>query len=561
MTTIRIGLLIVILVSWNALPASAQIGVPVAAAPGGQVRRLTVDEAVRLAVENNLGIQIARINPLIEDLTVAVARSAWTPTFNTTMQGASTDLPNNSFLSGTLSDKTTNGRAASNVGVTQQTKWGGTYSVGWDSARSTTTNLFSNFSPQLQSSLSIDITQPLLRNLTIDSARQAVRLSQNNREIADVDVRQTLATTSRLVRAAYWDLAYANAALVVFQQSLDLARESLRETNTRIQIGTTPPIDAVEAEAEVATRDEAVIVAQAQIETAQDTLRALVFNPSAPDFWTTRIEPVDLPLFEPIPVDVDGVVRNALQMRTDLEQARKSIEATDINIRYFRNQSLPDVTASFNYGLTGLGGTQFLRGAGFPGPIVGQTQRSFGSVLGDLFGNQFPSWTASLNISYPLGRSQQEASLARARLLASQEQTQLRNAELQVVTAVRNVARQVLTNQKRVESTRVSRGLAEQRLDAEQRKLAAGTSTNFIVFQTQRDLAQARNNELSAILDYNRSLVDLETIQQAPLSGATGNVTAAVTTGAVTTGPTTIPTRTTATGTAATGATATGTAR
>jgi len=553
MTTIRSGLLIVILASWNTLPASAQIGVPVAAAPGEQVRRLTVDEAVRLAVENNLGIQIARVNPLIQDLGVAVARSAWAPTFNTTMQGASTDTPNNSFLSGSLSDKTTNGRVASNVGVTQQTKWGGSYSVGWDSTRSTTTNLFSNFSPQLQSSLSIDITQPLLRNFSIDNVRQQVRLSEKNREIADVDVRQTLATTSRLVREAYWDLAYANAALVVFQQSLDLARESLRETNTRIQIGTTPPIDAVEAEAEVALRDEAVIVAQAQIETAQDTLRALVFNPSAPDFWTTRIEPSDLPAFAPVPVDVDGVVRNALQMRSDLEQARKSIEANDITIGYFRNQSLPDVTASFNYGLTGLGGTHFLRGDGFPGPIIGRTQRSFGSVLSDLFGNQFPSWTASLNISYPLGRSQQEASLARARLQSSQAQTQLRNAELQVVTQVRNVARQVQTNQKRVESTRVSRGLAEQRLDAEQRKLAAGTSTNFIVFQTQRDLAQARNNELSAILDYNRSVVDLETIQQAPISGGAGTVTAA------TTGTTTTTTGTTTTATA-TGATATGTA-
>jgi outer membrane protein len=535
LTTIRSGCLIVILASWNALPASAQVGVPVAAAPGEQVRRLTVDEAVRLAVENNLGIQIARVNPLIQDLAVAVARSAWAPTFNTTMQGSSTDTPNNSFLSGSLSDKTTNGRVASNVGVTQQTKWGGSYSVGWDSTRSTTTNLFSNFSPQLQSSLSIDITQPLLRNFSIDNARQQVRLSEKNREIADVDVRQTLATTSRL------------------QQSLDLARESLRETNTRIQIGTTPPIDAVEAEAEVALRDEAVIVAQAQIETAQDTLRALVFNPSAPDFWTTRIEPSDLPAFAPVPVDVDGVVRNALEMRSDLEQARKSIEANDITIGYFRNQSLPDVTASFNYGLTGLGGTQFLRGVGFPGPIIGQTQRSFGSVLGDLFGNQFPSWTASLNISYPLGRSQQEASLARARLQSSQAQTQLRNAELQVVTQVRNVARQVQTNQKRVESTRVSRGLAEQRLDAEQRKLAAGTSTNFIVFQTQRDLAQARNNELSAILDYNRSVVDLETIQQTPISGGTGTVTAA------TTGTTTTTTGTTTTATT-TGATATGTA-
>ena len=111
----------------------------------------------------------------------------------------------------------------------------------------------------------------------------------------------------------------------------------------------------------------------------------------------------------------------------------------------------------------------------------------------------------------------------------------MKNAELQVVTQVRNVARQVQTNQKRVESTRASRGLNEQRLDAEQRKLAAGTSTNFIVFQTQRDLAQARNNELSAILDYNRSVVDLETIQQAPIAGGTAGVTTITATGAGTT--------------------------
>ena len=168
-----------------------------------------------------------------------------------------------------------------------------------------------------------------------------------------------------------------------------------------------------------------------------------------------------------------------------------------------------------------------MRGTGFPGPIIGATQRSFASVLGDLFGNQFPSWTLALNVSYPVGRSQQQASLARAQLQSSQAQTQLKNAELQVVTQVRNVSRQVQTNQKRVESTRASRGLAEQRLDAEQKKLAAGTSTNFIVFQAQRDLAQARNNELSAILDYNRSVVDLETIQQAPIAGGTAIVATA----------------------------------
>jgi len=175
------------------------------------------------------------------------------------------------------------------------------------------------------------------------------------------------------------------------------------------------------------------------------------------------------------------------------------------------------VTASVDYGLTGLGGTQFVRGVGFPGPIIGQTQRSFASVLQDLFANDFPNWTASLNVSYPIGRTQPEANLARARLQYSQSQTQLKNQELQVTTEVREAGRQVQTNQRRVETTRASRQLAERRLDAEERKFTAGTSTSFFVFQAQRDLAQARNNELRAILDYNRSIVNFETVQEVPL--------------------------------------------
>jgi outer membrane protein TolC len=219
------------------------------------------------------------------------------------------------------------------------------------------------------------------------------------------------------------------------------------------------------------------------------------------------------------------VVRSALSRRTDLEQSRKTLEANDITIQYLRDQTQPDVTANFDYGLSGLGGTQFLRGTGFPGPIIGQSARSFGAVLSDLFGNDFPSWTAAVNVRYPIGATAQQASAARARVQYQQSQTQLRNQELQVTTQVREVARQLQTNQKRVDTTRVSRELAERRLDAEQRKFAAGTSTNFLVFQAQRDLAQARNNELRAILDYQRSVVDLETVQDVPI-GATGGVTA-----------------------------------
>jgi outer membrane protein TolC len=127
--------------------------------------------------------------------------------------------------------------------------------------------------------------------------------------------------------------------------------------------------------------------------------------------------------------------------------------------------------------------------------------------------------------------SQAEASLARVRLQRNQTETQIKNQELQVVTQVRQAARQVQTNQQRVQTTQVSRQLAERRLEAEQRKFTAGTSTSFVVFQAQRDLAQARNNELRAILDYARSAVDLETVQEIPVNG--GAAVSAVTTAAV----------------------------
>jgi outer membrane protein len=515
---LRTATLVALTVAGTAVSVSAQFAAPQAppAAPGPEVRRLTADEAVRAALENNLGVQVARIDPQIQDLGIAQARAAWMPSFSSTFQSGSTDSPANSFLSGGAAG-TTDSRVVTNFGLDQPTKWGGLYSVGWDNTRSTTTNLFTNFSPQIRSSLALSIRQPLLRNFSIDSPRQQLEVSRKNREIADVTLRQTVVSTERAVRNSYWELAYAIANLAVQQQSLELANTSLRNTRARVEIGTTPPIDVVEAEAEVALREEGVILAEAQIRSAEDTLRALVYDPAAPDFWTLRIEPSELPPFQPVVIDLNAAVQNALANRTDVQQARKNIEANDINIRFFRNQTLPDITAAFDYGLVGLGGTQFVRGQGFPGPIIGQSQRGFGTVLTDLFTNDFPAWTASLNISYPIGASPQQANLARARLQYSQSLAQLRNQELQVSTQVRETGRQVQTNQRRVETTRASRGFAERRLEAEERKFAAGTSTSFFVFQAQRDLALARNNELRAILDYNRSLVDFETVQEAPL--------------------------------------------
>ena len=493
--------------------------------PAPAVRRITVEDAVKLALENNLGVQVARIDPQVQDYNVAQARANWTPVlFSSVSNNSATQVPSDVLSGG--GNTINNERFATGLGVQQNLKWGTFYQANWNSARSTTSFPLTTFDPQINSNLNMRVVQPFLRNFNIDAIRQQVLVGEKNREIADIGLSQTITATSRSVRNAYWDLSFAIASLEVQRQSLELAQESLRNNRSRVEIGTMAPIDIVEAEAEVAQREESVILAEAAIERAEDVLRALIYDPDMPDFWNTRIEPADAPTFQPIPVDIDAAVRTALDRRSDLRSTRKTIEANDVSIRYFRNQTLPDVNAQLDYGLVGLGGTQFQRGEGPFGPgtgdIIGRTQRNYGSVLSDLFANRYPTWTFSLNVGYPIGTSTAEAGLARARLQDRQAQTQLKNQQLLVATQVRDVGRQVQTNQKRVEATRASRQLAERRLEAEEKKFQAGMSTSFFVFQAQRDLSQARANELRAVTDYNRSIVDFETVQEAPLAGGLG---------------------------------------
>ena len=248
-----------------------------------------------------------------------------------------------------------------------------------------------------------------------------------------------------------------------------------------------------------------------------------------------KLELTETAIFQARPIDIAAAVTNALDKRTDLVTTKKNLATTDVNIRYFQNQTLPDVNAQVTYGLSGQGGTQLQFGqGGFPPPVIGQQTAGYGSVLQKLLKNDFPNWTVALTIGYPIGASGAEANLARAKLQLTQSQLQLRNQELQITTQVRDAGRQVNTNLKRVDATRVSRQLSERRLEAEQKKFGAGMSTSFLVFQAQRDLAQARNAELRAILDYNTSLVDFESIQEAPTSGGAGIQigTTAVTAGA-----------------------------
>jgi outer membrane protein TolC len=494
----------------------------------GPVRRLSIDEAVALALEQNLDLQVDRIDPQIQDTTVAVARSGWTPVFFSSLSTRSQTNPPQDIFAG---DQTaiTNENLTSNAGVQQLLPFGGaSYSVNWNSGRVATNNIFSSFNPQLNSSISLNYTQPLLRNFTIDATRQQVLVSRKNREISDVQLQQSIAVTTRNVKNAYWDLVFAISNLAVQRQSLELAQRSYRDNRARVEIGTMAPLDIVQAEAEVAQREEGVILAEATISRAEDRLRALISNPAEQsEFWNTRLEPSDPPTFTPAAVNIDAAVKNALAARTDLNTSRKQIESNNIAIRYFRNQSLPDVNALVNYSAIGLAGTQFELTNEFPPQVLGQTQRGFGSALNDVFASDFPTWSLQLQVNYPIGSSNAESNLARARLQNAQAQKQLQNSELQVTTQVRELGRNVMTNAKRIEATRASRALAEKRLEAEEKRFQAGLSNSFLVIQAQRDLAQARNNELAATIDYLKSVVDYETAQVAPINGGGGVTVAA----------------------------------
>ena len=506
--------------------------------PAATVRRLSIEDAVKSALEQNLGIRIQRIDPQISDVGVMQARSFWTPQLSSTIGRNSSTFPTTSILTGTAASSVNTGQFSAGATLGEQLPWGGSYNVNWNNARLTTSDTSSLFNPKLTSNLSLSYSQPLVRNRSIDQIRQQVEDSMKNRDLSDVQLQAVVTQTVRSVRNAYWDLVYAINNYKAQEQSLALSQQFLKDNQKRVEIGTLAPIDIVQAQAEVASNEQGVIVADANIKTAQDTLRALIMDPGSPDFWNVEFDPTDAPSFAEQPIDVDAAVRNALDKRSDIRGAKNSLDQSDINMKYYRNQTLPDVNAQVVYGSQGVAGTQFQRGLD---SLTGTTSLNvvsdtgYRSALGDLLGSSFPAWTFGVQIGYPLGNNTNQANLARARLQYEQAQTQMKNLQMQVATQVRGAARNVQTFQKSVQSARASRELQEKKLEAEEKKLAAGMSQSFFVFQAQRDLAVARVAEIQAIANYNKALVDFEAVQQVPLGGGGGGITTAGS-GAVQTG-------------------------
>jgi outer membrane protein TolC len=490
-------------------------------APSGGTLPLSLDEAVARALENNVDIQVERYNPELAAEDVRAAQGFYDPFLFSTLSKSSTDTKGTNAFSGGTTVNTKTG--VWNFGAQQQLPTGGFFSVGFNNNKNDTNNQFTTFNPVYNSRLSLNLTQPFLQNFKTDRARTAIKVAKKNREISDVQFRQSVINTIATVKGFYYELLYAIDNLAAAQKNLQLAKKLLQENEIRVKVGTMAPLDVVTAQSEVASREEGVIVAENDLAQAEDDVKRLIFPENDPLMWSTKLQPTDHATVDPgaeSQVDVNAAITNALQNRTDVVSARKNLENQDYRLDLAKSQLLPQLDLFANYGGAGAGGTQLIRDPPLGGPVVETIPGGYGDAVSEVFGFDYPTWTLGVNVSYAIPNRTAKANKASAQLNKDQALTAFRRLELQVAAEVRTAGRGVESGLKRVQSTQAARVLAAQRLDAEEKKFAAGMTTNFLVTQAQRDLAQEEVNNLRAIADYRKSVINFQRVQEAGLGGA-----------------------------------------
>src|SRR5262245_13864348 len=325
----------------------------------GPAVSLTLDDAVKFALERNLDIKVQRLNPELQDIAMASARAFYNPTVGSNViRSNQVGTPQNQLQVSGAGRGITQDQVAYNASITQNVPWmGGLFSGTLNNSRNVSDSNNALFNPTYNSNWNFQYTQPLFRDLKIDSQRRMLKITSVNRDISDIQLRAALTNMVSNVKNAYWDYVFATLAVQVAQQSLELADKLVNDNQTRVEIGTMAPIDVVQARAEQATRQQGLVLAQNTRRTAELTLKRLIVSDTEDANWRAVLDPVDRPDFQTEEVDLEGAIRRALSERTDIAIAKKNIENNATTLTFLRNQALPIVDAALNYGVSGIGGT------------------------------------------------------------------------------------------------------------------------------------------------------------------------------------------------------------
>ena len=408
-----------------------------------------------------------------------------------------------------------------NFSWTQSLPTGTTYSVAFNNQRQTSNNPFTEFTPLISSGMRITFTQHLLQGLSINANRRFIRIAKNNREISDVAFRSQAINTVAQIENIYWDLVSAYDDVRVKERSLALAQKTLSDNKKQVEIGTLAPIEVTRAESVVASGQQDLIVSQTNLQLQQLLMKnALTRNmddaqlASAPAIPTSTME---LPAQEPV-VPIQDLINDALQHSPDLAQARIDLVNRNITQKAARNELLPTVDLVTWYGSNAL--------AGNTNPLTpicptnepfcvqpSQIQASgFGDAFTSLFGYDHPDYAVGFSINIPIRNRAAQADQVRSELEYRQAQMSLQQSQNRIAISVRNAQFAVQQNRARVEAANSTRRLAAESLDAEQKKYALGASTNTLVLQAQRDLAQAEATVVTAMAAYVKSKVELDRV-------------------------------------------------
>lgn len=474
---------------------------------------LSLNDCIYRALKNNLGLAAEMITPEIASRNVTLASEKFLPTISFNYNKQDTRNASYSFLD--ASDVVITRQDDYSIQLAQQLPTGGSFSFSLYNYVNDSNRRFQTINPRYGSTLRINFSQPLLKDFGFRLGRREIIVAKYNRDVSEENFQKQLEDLIYSVESIYWNLVYSRENLKVKQQSLRLAQELLEKNKIEIEAGTLPPIERLTAEAEVSTREADIIEAEAMVKNYEDQLKTIL-NLAAeyPDLKKVKVIPLDLPDIKKKEISYEEALRIAFQKRPDLQAAKIDLENRQFTLSYAKNQLLPDLRLHFAYWSPGISGDQILYkdNNALTGIIVGRIQGRKTDALKDALNFRFKNWSAAVVVSLPINSVFTRAYYAQAKLSLDQAQLRLKNQEQLISLEISNAVRAVETNYQRAQAYRAARELAEKKLEAEQEKLKVGLSTNYLVLQYQRDLANSMTMELKALIDYNLSLANLDRV-------------------------------------------------
>lgn len=507
-----------------------------------QIVYLSLHDAILKALENNNEIQVQRTNVRISEYALKALQGYYDTLFGSDLNFESNTSPTGSRLSASGSGNLAAERDtyAMNYNFAQQIPiGGGNVRLSFNNARTSTNITSTALRPQYFSTIQLDYRQPLFRNFRNDQTRSQIKVAKKAMDLTDSQFRQRVTEIIAQVQKSYWDLVFAIRNVEITKESMDLARINLDNSRKQVEAGTLARIELAQSEAELERRHQDVISSIGGVTVAENILKSLILGDPNSSDWHGNFAPTESIEFLAPAIDYESAQRLAMANRPELSQLRLQGEQNKLDQKYYHNQALPQIDIVGRYGSTGLAGNAlppsepppglppefsgFFTSGPVPDIFVGGLGRAFNTALQ----NKFRDVIFGVSISFPFRNRTAEAYLGRSKAQSRVLQFQEKQLQQVIQSEVRNGLQNVETARQTIEAARAARVARETQLAGEQKKFGAGLSTTFFVLNFQNQLSLAKGAELQALVNYNKSIAELQRVLSTTLDANNVQVTSA----------------------------------